>query len=343
MIMARFCHNAQALQKRRHAFTLVELLVVIAIIGILVGMLLPAVQQVREAARRATCLNNIRQLILASHNYESANMRLPAGASRLRLAGGATGNVAGPWVASLMREIEQPQVAEQLRVAEGACTTNAEMHAKCMHMSTQHHVPLMFCASSTQEDEIASDPVNGGGTMHYYGVAGPSHGSGFKIYSPTPNQYGSIGLEGLFSPYGDSSTGLAFYERRRAKGFRDMRDGSSNIIAIGEISASPSESAGMNPHRAGWTFGAIGGSLGGKFSPQQLLGIRSVGLYGINAYHDYVGDQLSRNNQAFSSNHPSGANFALADGSAKFVNEAIDIETLRDLSSIAGGESAFIE
>ncbi len=327
----------------RKAFTLVELLVVIAIIGILVGMLLPAVQQVREAARRATCLNNIRQLILAAHNYESANQRLPAGAKKLRLQGGGTGNVAGPWVSSLMREIEQPVIAEMLRTSEGACRTNAEMHLKCVTMSMDHQAPLLFCASSTQEDEMASDPVNGGGAMHYYGVAGPSHGSGFDIYSPVPNRFGSIGLDGLFSPYWDVSSGNVYYSRRRANGFRDMRDGSSNIIALGEISSSVNESSGMNPHRAGWTFGATGQPLGREFSPRHLLGVRSIGQYSINAPHDYVNDLLSQNSQAFSSNHPSGANFAFGDGSAKFINESIEIETLRQLSSIAGGEKASFE
>ena len=91
--------------RSRSAFTLVELLVVIAIIGILVGMLLPAVQHVREAARTSTCINNLRQLALACHNFESAKQRFPEGC--------VMGQGAG-WSAFILNQIEQNAIANQV-------------------------------------------------------------------------------------------------------------------------------------------------------------------------------------------------------------------------------------
>ncbi len=93
--------------KRSKAFTLVELLVVIAIIGILIGLLLPAVQQVREAARRISCANNVRQFSLAALNYESAHMRFPPGWSTER-------SIAYAWISYLTPFLEQQNIFQRI-------------------------------------------------------------------------------------------------------------------------------------------------------------------------------------------------------------------------------------
>ncbi len=95
---------------RRSAFTLVELLVVIAIIGILVGLLLPAVQAAREAARRIQCTNNVRQLGLATHNYESATGRLPSG----WVSNGLSGEPGWGWSAALLPYMEGSNITNRI-------------------------------------------------------------------------------------------------------------------------------------------------------------------------------------------------------------------------------------
>ena len=128
--------------KSRRGFTLVELLVVIAIIGILVGMLLPAVQSVREAARRAVYLNNLRQVILACHNYQSSNLAFPAGAIDGGGAGFRSFNVA------LLPFIDQGAAADKFKSGEIGSLTEL----------SNEKISSFLCASATQNDEIATIP-----------------------------------------------------------------------------------------------------------------------------------------------------------------------------------------
>lgn len=127
-----------ACAERQRGFTLVELLVVIAIIGILVGLLLPAVQAAREAARRMQCSNNLKQLGLAAHNYESANRQLPAGWVSSTLAG----NPGWGWSAALLPYMEGATIYQQI---DHRLPIADPLHAK-VRMAT---VPNLFCPSDT--------------------------------------------------------------------------------------------------------------------------------------------------------------------------------------------------
>lgn len=329
---------------QRSAFTLVELLVVIAIIGILVGMLLPAVQTVREAARRASCLNNLKQLTLACINYESSHQRFPPGSNSMNLTGGMS-NVGGSWMGSILEQMEQGALADQLRLADTGVTTNDGLIQACTHFATVNAVSQLLCPSATQSDEMANSSF-GGGTSHYIGCCGPSVSTpteSYDIFTPTSPGIGPVGLNGVFSPFRSSPGARPYFSTKRAKGYSDVLDGSSNTIMLGESARSPNSNAGFIPHRVGWVFGSSGGPIvvGGRvhFGPLETFAVKSVGLDPINAGVDYLNNPILQNSHCFNSNHPGGAQFSLADGSARFVADGIDTVTLRQLSSIAHRES----
>lgn len=195
--------------RRQRGFTLVELLVVIAIIGILIGMLLPAVQQVREAARRAHCLNNVRQMILAVHGYESANSHFPPSFEIERATVLTSNN--GSWSihGRILPYIEQANAYDSVDLSVSWSTQIATGVPTL-------RVPLYQCPSELH-DRVRVD--SSGNPRVYKQNYGFNFGS-WLVYDPVNDVQG----DGPF--YVNSETTFA-----------SIRDGSSNTLCVAEVKA----------------------------------------------------------------------------------------------------------
>ena len=324
-------------RKTRRGFTLVELLVVIAIIGILVGMLLPAVQAVREAARRATCLNNVRQVVLATHNYQSSNLKFPTGAPQLY-----SGTESLSWVGSILSFMDQNNVADDVKTG---MSTTAQLSANPM--------PMLLCASSTQEDEKATDG-SGSAVSHYSACLGPvgldANGIELGKYRLSGASDGLIGLSGMFSPRTTNSATVLreHFRGKHGKNFEDCRDGSSNTIAFMENSRSLTDN--WNPLRSGWAPGQTNGAS----TPFEVLQVWNANSIVGSANSDMSATELPTpinanllnplwNQIPMSSNHNGGCQVAMVDGSAKFVNENVELSVLMAAAGIKDGAEDSLE
>ena len=356
---------------RRTGFTLVELLVVIAIIGILVGMLLPAVQQVREAARNANCQSNLRNVSLACLNFESTKQRYPAGTRLLateEMAERAEGDLGSSVLFALLQNLEQQ--AEFDRLTDLTARADADLTADNFVVAASE-IEIFYCPSATQDDRLANDGQYSGATTHYYGVAGPGEdiGDGSRAQdnyytlpevtgSGTPIPRNRIAMDGIFSPFATTRQSAAegqtnvpyVYETRRSKTSTDLRDGTSNTLMFGEVSRSDFQrtdgNAEFRAHRVNWAIGSRDRQSGGMFSPGILYGINTVvfrlndrdsELFGQADTDDM--DDSATTSQAFNSNHSGGVNFAYADGHINQLDAEIPLDLLKQLSSIAGGET----
>lgn len=289
----------------RKGFTLVELLVVIAIIGVLVGLLLPAVQSAREAARRTQCINNLRQLGLALHNHHDSFNGLPPGWTTKTTAGVQGNGVAlWGWAAMILPYIEESALSDQLRAKDIPL-----QDAVTSLWST--YQPLM--TSSMTGFRCPSDD----GPITNIGRSFPGFNNKGAAALSTSNYIGNNNSRSS-AQFDDAQTGGIFFEDRGLT-FGDIRDGTSKTILLGERRWQYTDINGtLSSARAGVVFG---------------INARQVGQRGRNAV---VGDggqkvnynhtNLNRSARAYSSNHPTGAVFVLCDASVRFFNDSIDAD-----------------
>jgi len=307
-------------------FTLVELLVVIAIIGVMVGLLLPAVQAAREAARRMQCGNNLKQLSLAMHNYESTYKTLPP--SRI-----TTGLSRHSWSAFMLPFIEQAQVYDIYNF-------NVRWSDPLNYAATSSRIPGFICPSSPSGRMTPSAAAQ---TAH---VAIPPNGFGPGDYSSTNELRRSFyEANGIALPVGILRGMPGAMDRNTATKFADILDGLSNTMLFAERSGRPEiYVAGKRPIATvvvdgwGWAdFDNTSGSVNGASRDGMLLNSTASSA----PYASVINGTCAlncTNNSEYYSFHPGGINISLVDGSVRFLSDSVSAQILGAVVTRAGRE-----
>ena len=313
---------------KRKGFTLIELLVVIAIIAILIGLLLPAVQKVREAAARMQCQNNLKQLGLASHNFENVYGFFPPGLN-LPIDGGSgsiyssnsvykSGLVGQPpfpnqfasWLMYVLPFIEQESIQKNINLYTreyGNCNGPNSIGAQV--------VKTFICPSDVLPQKVTTYTT--GGTTYYFGM----------------NSYGANG--GTRSWYYTGITADGMFHYNSAITFNGISDGTSNTLLFGERYHKDPVYTNIST-LGGWAWANFNAPQDYIFStPLPVNYTLPVGTkLGSPAYPE--NDRQCN----FGSGHTGGANFTFADGSVRFLTltSNADLPVLQALSTRAGGE-----
>jgi len=317
-------------RRQRSGFTLVELLVVIAIIGILVALLLPAVQAAREAARRMSCGNNLKQIALATHNYHDTYRAFPLG-QRASLPGGW-----GPsWYVGMLPFCEQSPMFDKWAWGQhdGHMRTNtAAPTATRNAMGAQFLLPYAACPSSPLDKTQTFTGPNVTFTVpNYVGIAGAVAEANFSPATQGTRYYTNPGQQNqnnnLSSPNGMFNANLN-------SRFADLIDGTSNTMIFGEISnftfnAARTAKSDARPGRDyGWMMGTDQGTRLYVYYSSNLNCLRyPPNANVLNSAGVSTGTWHQRLNTPLTSAHPGSVVVALGDGSVRSISDTIDTKT----------------
>ena len=294
---------------RSRGFTLIELLVVIAIIAILITLLLPAVHQSRDAARRTQCKNNMKQMGLALHNYHDVHNAFPPGwiAVNNRVQNAHDGLNGAGWGTMILPYLEQAPLYSTFN-------PNLAIHDPANVPFIDNVLPAWQCPSDPKPDKWQIEEEGSPGTV--------------LAELPTANYIGVFGTDDLHGC--ENSPGMApvasngqckgdgiFYHNSKVR-IRDITDGTTNTLLVGERKTDIS---------LGWFSTWPGMVAEGEEAFQRILGAA-----------DHVPNDPAAHLDDFSSNHVGGAQFVLGDGSVRFISENIDKGVYQGLATIQGGE-----
>jgi len=323
---------------KRLGFTLVELLVVIAIIGILIALLLPAVQAAREAARRSQCSNHLKQIGLAMHNYADSFKTLPMGYTNdYGQAQDQLGQTLGPhrtesryyaswsWSAFVAPYMELGSQYDLFGVTKW--TAAEAMVDPAIVAVLQTPVSTLRCPTDTAPDlnDAGGEyrPADANGTRHYVATAnymGVCDGNGYRIDNRQRECQGVIFVESSIQ-------------------FRDVTDGTSNVLMAGEKCREKYHGRCTRKQNNGAGIVFVVGASNQLYHDNRAncaaLGTTYRGINWDSTVEDCGNLWNSKAN--FSSLHPGGAQFVLVDGSVRFLSETIDLTTIRRLGDRQDG------